>query len=236
MKKSLILFICLFALVSANVFGATVKFDTAVRGNIGIVDSMGTTKDDIFGMGGGVRVYLDAVFVGDHTPVYGGAVGAVLGYGVIQQQLKTGTYVPSLTSTEAAAAGFEAQTVQAAVPLHFVDLGIMGRFYPVHNVSIGLGFIAKVIVSDGDYMMDSAYIPNNSTAFLTSSADALIQPLAGTDIIPEIVLEVTTTRFFGNFGLDFGIHGNMLISGSQTTQLLFGCGASFGFRYRFSPY
>ncbi len=228
MKKCLILLACLFSLFSVNLFGFTVKFDVAARGNIAMMTSLDSTTDDLFALGGGGRLYLDNIFVLDDGAVYGHAVGAIFGYGILHQQLKTGLYIPNMTEEEMSSSGFEAQDSSPSVPMTALNLGLMYRLLPVYNVSIGVGMVMNFVMNNGDYM----YTDTNELE------GKFIEPTFGS-VVPEAIVEVAITRFFGNFGLDFGIHGSMLLNmGDKTTApaFLLGGGASFGVRYRFSPY
>ncbi len=230
MKKRLILLTCcLFISFSINAFAFSIKFDVAARGNIALMTSLGNTVDDIFALGGGGRLYLDNIFVLEDSSIYGHAIGAIFGYGILYQQLKTGLYVPNMTADEMDSGDFEEQAALPSVPMTALNLGLMYRLFPVYNISIGIGAVMNFVMNSGDYM----YEYNSSLV-----QGSFVEPTFGT-VVPEVLLEVTATRFFGNFGIDFSAHGSALLNmgeSSSAPAILLGGGASVGFRYRFSPY
>ncbi len=245
-KKWLILLVCLFTLTSANIFADTsVKFDVALRGNLGLMDSVFFADDEsaLRVIDYGLKLYLDTVFIAEDSRVYGGSIGIVLGFSQFDQHLKNGLYISEAGMTN----GTVTISAQPVVPMHLISTGLMGRFYPVNNVSIGVGGVLNFVINKGSYMFtedDDADV----VGFSESYQDALMNPLFGV-IIPEAVLELNVTRFFGNFGLDFGVNTGIMFyggsssyseysgsTGSTGLQMLFRAGASFGFRYRFSPY
>ncbi len=231
-KKALILF-CLFIAFSVNIFAFSIKFDVSMRGNLGQMSGLGSDTNTIRGSTYNLRVYLDNIFVLEGTSVYGASVGAIFGFGAIDQALKTSLWVPEAATKPGYEGDFIGQPAMPIVPLVHLDIGIIGRFFPVNNLSIGFGFVFNVIMNDATYMLSEGNpdFPAGSTGFDPGAfTNALIQPLIG-DIVPEMLIEITSTRFFGNIGVDFGMHVSVLFS-----PILFGIGGSVGVRYRFDPY
>lgn len=229
MKKKLVLLVCLLALFSANAFAVDYKFDVSVRGNLGLMDTwlFGTTAggDDynLRVINYGITLNLDTIFVFESPKAYGFALGVVLGFNQFDQQFKYGSYF-SETDVEDGNVG----TAEPSVPMQAINAGLMLRFFPANSLSIGVGSVFHFVLNKGSYVIDD---------YLTTDSEALLNPLFGT-VIPEILLELTSTRFFGNFGVDFSVNtGLMLYDGYLSTPaLIFSAGATFGFRYRFNPY
>ncbi len=239
MKKWLILLVCLFTLGSASAFADTsVKFDVAVRGNLGLMDSLFFMDDAnaLRVINYGVKLYLDTVFIAEDSSVYGGSIGFILGFSQYDQHLKNGLYITEAAMTN----GTVTESAQPVVPMHVINTGLMVRFFPVNNFSIGLGGVLNFVINEGSYMFEEDSLTGgtigDSIGFSTDYQTALLNPLFSI-IVPEVVLELNATRFFGNFGLDFGVNAGVLFySSANGLGLVFNAGASFGFRYRFSPY
>lgn len=238
MKKWLISLVFMFSLISASAYADTsVKFDVALRGNLGLMDSVFFADDysAIRVIDYGIKLYLDTVFIAEDSKVYGGSIGIVLGFSQFDQHYKNGLYVSEAGMTN----GTVVSSAQPVVPMHVISTGLMARFNPVNNFSIGIGGLLNFVVNEGSYMFEGDDFTTgfeDSPTFSTDYQGALLNPLFSI-IVPEAVLEFTLTRFFGNFGIDFGLDtGVLFYSNNGSLGMVFSAGASFGFRYRFSPY
>lgn len=226
----LVLLACLLTLFSANVFAVDYKFDTAVRGNLGLMDTLfftsttGGTDNALRVINYGITLNFDTIFVFESPRAYGFALGIVLGFNQFDQQFKYGSYY----SEGAYNSDISDVAPDYSVPMQAINTGLMFRFFPVNSLSIGIGPIFHFIVNSGSFILDS---------YFSGNQDALLDGLIGL-VVPEVAFELTSTRFFGNFGIDFSVNvGALLYSGALgTPSIIMNFGSAFGFRYRFSPY
>ncbi len=230
MKKKLVLLACLFTLFSTSLFALDYKFDMALRGNLGLMDTaffktMVGEENALRVVNYGFTINMDTIFVLESPKVYGLALGVVLGFNQFDQQLKAGTYI----SEEEVSSSSGSDYAQPSVPMQAINAGLMFRFFPANSLSLGVGALFHFVVNQGSYMWEYGDFDADETILMSG--------LLGS-IIPEIALELTSTRFFGNFGIDFSVNtGLLLYRGlNDNTALIFNAGASFGFRYRFNPY
>ncbi len=231
MIRRIVFLSTMFMALSISAFAFSIKFDVAVRGNLGVMTTFGSTTNDINALFYSGRIYLDNIFVLENTPIYGASVGLIVGYGVVNQSLKTAVNIPESEATTEGGTGYAIQPAMPNVTAKQMNVGLIGRFFPVNNISIGVGFVLNIITSDGSYMTNENITTLGGTAIdATQFESAFIQPMfAG--MVPEVLIEVTATRFIGNFGIDFGVNANFYLK-----PIMIGGGATFGVRYRFDPY
>lgn len=155
MKRWLVLLACLVVTFSTRAFADTdVRFDIALHGSLGIGDSgiFASDKNGLRILNYGAKLYLDTIFVAEDSDVYGGAIGFTFGFNQIEQTLKYGLYISEQQMENYTSSDELLGYTQPVVPLQVLNTGLMVRFYPVNNVSIGVGAQLNFIVNKSSYM------------------------------------------------------------------------------------
>jgi len=252
MKKNMLIISILMLVLSSNViFGFSTKFDVAAHFSLGgfkgfqnnpaigpgLVDSDGAIPRDmslnIFSIGGGAS--WDLIFIKDNNSKYYGMGPSIyVNVSSYNQGFSSDIFMLNKDQTDFDPDSFENtnQTYQQMIPAIVVQIAPLYRFYPIREISIGIGPVINIISYNTDYVGSEYYTGFDGDGELTGipASNYYIKPMLGENIYISAMVDVQVTKFFGNFGITGGLALHSIF-----LPFTIGVEGNFGVRYRFNP-
>ena len=249
MKKN-VLIIFILVLSSNIAFGISAKFDVSGHFSLGgfkglqnnpaigpgAADSGGISRDmslNIFSVGGGLS--LDLILIKEDNPKYYG-MGPSLYINVSSYNQGFSSDILMVNEEQSDFnPGSELNTnkaYQQMVPSIVVQIAPLYRFYPIRDISIGVGPVINIITYDTAYSSSEYFTGIDKDGVANGNIPAsnyYINPMFGNIYISAMV-DVQVTKFFGNVGITGGIALHSIF-----LPFSVGVEGNFSVRYRFNP-
>ena len=245
-------FLILFILVlSSNIaLGISAKFDVSGHfsfggfkglqnnpaGGPGTGDSA-LSRDmslNIFSFGGGLS--LDLILIKEDNPkYYGMGPSLYINISSYNQGFSSDILMVNKEQTNFDPISLDNtnKPFQQMVPAVVVQIAPLYRFYPIRDISIGIGPVINIITYNTDYIKSEYYTGVNAEGVANGNIPAsnyYIAPMFGKNIYISAMVDVQVTKFFGNVGITGGVALHSIF-----LPFAVGLEGNFSVRYRFNP-
>ncbi len=247
-KNILIMFILV---LSSNIaFGISAKFDVAGHFSLGGFKGLqnnpaigpgrtGAESRDmslnIFSIGGGLS--LDLILIKeDNAKYYGMGPSLYINVSSYNQGFSSDIFMVNTNQIDFGPDenGNTNKPYQQMVPAVVVQIAPLYRFYPIRDISIGIGPVINIITYSTDYTKSEYYTGANEDTGLPNgnvpASNYYIKPMLGENIYISAMVDVQVTKFFGNIGITGGLALHSIF-----LPFAVGLEGNFSVRYRFNP-